>query len=56
MAEKLIDPPDRLSTAGIRNEAFDKLEDPGARAMDLKMGAPGGRGTRPAGGGMPGYP
>jgi hypothetical protein len=55
-AQKLVDPPDRLSTAGIRNEAFDKLEDPGARAMDLnKMGAPGGRGARP-GGGMPGYP
>ena len=52
-AEKLVEPPDRLSTAGMRKEAFDALEDPNARAMDFKqMGAPGGR-VGPGGAGMP---
>jgi hypothetical protein len=53
-AERLVDPPDRLSTAGIRKEALDAPEDPNAKAMEFKqMGAPGGGRMGPGAGGMP---
>jgi hypothetical protein len=44
-AEKLVEPPNmtKYSTTGLPDQAFDKPEDPGKKAMDAKL--PGNNGA-----------
>jgi hypothetical protein len=56
--EQLVSPPTggRYDVAGLPKEAYDKMEDPNARAMDMKNGVMPSRGSAVGAGpgGMPG--